>query len=84
LNFAPSIVEACVEATAFDRLSGGRMPGEEDRNGVVGDWENWFTPEQQAAFDEAGGKLLTELDYAHDYDPTQVPKYVELPEGQFI
>ena len=39
------IARQCVEAAAFEKLSRGRKPGEEDtrsffRKGVVGDWEN--------------------------------------------
>ena len=49
-------------------LSGGREPGEEDREsffrkGEAGDWENWFTIDQMHEFDERAGELLEALGY---------------------
>lgn len=49
------ITRACVEAGRFERLSGGRRPGEEDRGsffrkGTPGDWANWFTRPMHEAF----------------------------------
>ncbi len=48
-------VHHCIEAASFERLSGGREPGREDRahffrKGVRGDWANWLTPEQDRRF----------------------------------
>ena len=64
----PGQVRACVEAASFERLSGGRKLGEEDREsffrkGQAGDWENWFTVEQLRRFDDAGGELLERFGY---------------------
>jgi hypothetical protein len=61
--------EACVEAAAFAKLSGGRAPGEEDsasfyRKGVVGDWTNYFDADASAAFCRASGGLMAELGYS--------------------
>lgn len=64
----PEAVESCVSAASFERLSGGRRRGEEDRasffrKGQAGDWANWLTPEQAAAFELRHGALLDRLGY---------------------
>ncbi len=61
-------VDSCVQATAFNKLSGGRQRGDEDthsffRKGVVGDWKNWLSPEQQRVFEDRAGDLLKALGY---------------------
>jgi hypothetical protein len=66
---SPERARECVAAAAFDRLSGGRAPGQEDRSsffrkGVAGDWRRWLSPQQVARFDEAAGDLLDALGYA--------------------
>jgi hypothetical protein len=71
LKSGAKLVRECVEATSFDQLSGGRRRGEEDlnsffRKGVVGDWKNWFTPQQQVAFEESAGHLLANLGYTRE------------------
>jgi hypothetical protein len=59
----PKLVAACIEATAFARLSGGRKPGEADdtsffRKGVVGDWPSAFTPEMAEVIMDALGRYF--------------------------
>jgi len=49
----PALLDAMKSATSFERLSGGRQLGTENRNdlfrkGVSGDWRNYFTPDQLA------------------------------------
>lgn len=61
-------VAACLEAGAFERLSGGRKQGEADagsffRKGVVGDWREQFDDRATAAFRQHGGALADELGY---------------------
>jgi hypothetical protein len=78
LKSNPATVRACVEATSFNKLSGGRKRGDEDlnsffRKGEVGDWKNWFTSEQRHLFDEAAGHLLEELGYARETMPEFCP-----------
>ena len=65
---SPQAVETCLEGARFDRLSGGRAPGQEDvtsffRKGIVGDWQNHFDATDRAAFEENAGALLAELGY---------------------
>ncbi len=43
-------IQHAIEANTFKKMSGGRLPGEEDptshrRKGVVGDWKNYFSEE---------------------------------------
>lgn len=69
LDATPRIVRSCVDAAAFDKLSGGRQPGDEDRHsffrkGEAGDWRNWFTPDQEREFEERAGYWLKQLGYA--------------------
>ncbi len=68
VSVTPGQAAACVEASSFRALTGGREPGEEDRTsffrkGAPGDWENWFTIDQMHAFDERAGELLEALGY---------------------
>jgi hypothetical protein len=56
-------LRAALETASFERLSGGRSPGEEDvynhyRKGVAGDWHNHFTPRLVEEFKAAYGDLL--------------------------
>lgn len=60
-----------VEAHRFERLSGGRRPGEEDvshhyRKGIAGDWRARFTPAVTAAFKARYGDLLVATGYEKD------------------
>jgi len=62
-------VQACIEAASFEKLSGGRKPGQEDlasfyRKGVQGDWRNHMDAEQERAFIAATGGLMADLGYA--------------------
>jgi hypothetical protein len=60
----------CVEMAGFERKS-NRERGQEDsssrlRKGVVGDWKNVFTEEDQRIFKEIAGDLLIQLGYEED------------------
>ena len=64
-----SDVARCVEAASFQKLSGGRQRGREDkkshfRKGVVGDWKNTFDEPSRLRFEAAAGTLLADLGYA--------------------
>lgn len=67
------LVARCVEATSFEKRSGGRRKGQEDtksaaRKGIAGDWKNVFTEQDKAIYKEVAGDLLIELGYEKDYD----------------
>ncbi len=62
------VLRRIVARHAFERLTQGRQPGQEDtqhhyRKGVAGDWHSYFTPRVTAAFKERYGALLIDLDY---------------------
>jgi hypothetical protein len=68
IDASPEVVRSCVNATTFEKLSGGRRPGEEDphsffRKGEAGDWKNWFSQDQQQVFQRRAGNLLKQLGY---------------------
>lgn len=63
--------QACLEAGAFERMSGGRkvgdaVPDAHVRKGVVGDWRNYFTRQDGALFWQLAGEWMRELGYASD------------------
>ena len=67
------VVRRIVRRTSFERLSGGRARGEEDREshfrkGVPGDWRSYFTDPLKAAFKERWGDLLIATGYESTTD----------------
>ena len=61
----PALVTACVKATAFPAVTGGRQPGETregvfHRKGIVGDWAATFPPYLAA-------RIVARLDWAYDW-----------------
>ena len=63
------LLQSCVNACAFEKLSGGRAQGDEDhdsfyRKGVSGDWKNHFDAEDNDRFFDQCGALMEELGYA--------------------
>lgn len=66
-----AVVAACVEGSSFQRMSGGRAPGDglagaKVRKGVVGDWRTSFTREDGERFHALVGDLLVRHGYAAD------------------
>lgn len=66
-------IERIVDRYRFSKLTGGRKPGEENRDshlrkGKPGDWENHFTDEHVRAFKNRYNELLVELGYETDTD----------------
>ncbi len=60
---------ACVEGASFEKLSGGRRPGQEDRSsffrkGVVGDWRMLFDDPCLDIVTRRGGEWVRSLGYA--------------------
>ncbi|MGH6933448.1 MAG: sulfotransferase domain-containing protein, partial [Dongiaceae bacterium] len=67
-------IERCREAASFERLSGGRKPGEEKpqafmRKGAVGDWRNHFDDRARDIFERSAGPLLRRMGYDEGRDP---------------
>ncbi|HET6329639.1 MAG TPA: sulfotransferase [Holophagaceae bacterium] len=63
-----AVVQACIEAASFEKLSQGRSQGQEDaqsffRKGVADDWKNHMTPAQIQRFNARSGGMLEELGY---------------------
>jgi SAM-dependent methyltransferase/tetratricopeptide (TPR) repeat protein len=61
-------LEEVIIANRFDKLSGGRAPGQEDvtshaRKGIAGDWKNYFTPRVERIFNARFGDLLVRAGY---------------------
>lgn len=64
----PAILDACVAAGAFERLSGGRAAGQEDRGsffrmGIPGDWRNHLSEAAAAAFREKAEPWMSHYNY---------------------
>jgi len=65
---APEVVSTCLQATAFDRYSGGRGRGEEVagdffRKGEVGDWRNHVDGATAARVRELAGPVMRSFGY---------------------
>jgi len=64
-------IRACVDASTFEKMSGGRQrgddaPGAHVRKGVVGDWRHYFTATDAQAFDRVAGETLRAWGYEPD------------------
>jgi hypothetical protein len=65
----PDTIATCLAAGSFERLSGGRSPGNENRDsffrkGLPGDWRNHLTARTKHAFEAKAGEWLTQYGYA--------------------
>lgn len=63
------LLRRVLDTYSFERISGGRRPGEEDkshkyRKGIAGDWKNHFDDEISRRFYALYGNLAEELGYA--------------------
>lgn len=85
LDARPQTVRRCVEASTFERMSGGRVRGEEMatapvRKGVSGEWKKYFTRRDGERFCKHAGDLLQALGYeSGDAWIAALPERLELP-----
>lgn len=68
----PEVVRSCVDEASFQRQS-GRTPGELAplsyfRRGIVGDWQNFFTPSDLESFEKRIGPALERMGYTRGLD----------------
>jgi hypothetical protein len=73
LPIKKSLLEESVLACRFDKIAGGRKPGQEDvnshyRKGIAGDWKNQFTPHIKDIFKQRFGEALKICGYEKDSD----------------
>jgi Sulfotransferase domain len=62
------IVEGCCVDGSFEKLSGGRSRGQENRDsffrkGIAGDWRNYLSDEMNKMFQEKAGEWLARFGY---------------------
>ena len=63
-----SVLASCAHQASFEKLSGGRKTGEEDRaslfrKGVIGDWRNHLTTADEAAFRQIAEPWMQRFGY---------------------
>ena len=68
VDTAPEVVQQCIAATSFQKMSGGRQPGTEDRasflrQGKPGNWTQHFTPTINRDFLAVAGPVMARLGY---------------------
>ena len=73
LPIKKSVLKDAVLACRFDKIAGGRKPGQEDvnshyRKGIAGDWKNQFSPGIKAIFKDRFGEALKICGYEKDSD----------------
>lgn len=71
LDSSDETIASIVHTHSFDRLSGGRTPGQMEsqsffRKGVSGDWMTYYTPELRAAYKNEIGTFLIDFGYERD------------------
>jgi Sulfotransferase domain len=64
----PAVVQQCISAASFQKMSGGRQPGAEDRasflrQGKPGNWTQHFTPDMNRDFLTVAGPVMAHLGY---------------------
>lgn len=69
VDSSPAIIDRCLEAAAFETVTGGRKPGQEEpqhfyRSGLVGEWRSKFGEAERDAFRQVGDALNRSLGYA--------------------
>ena len=72
LDDSDEIAQRAVSESSFEKAT-GRQPGEQQatsktRNGIVGDWKNYFTRADGELFNQLAGTELARFDYAENSD----------------
>ena len=72
LDTSDEIAQQAVSESSFEKAT-GRQPGEQQatsktRNGIVGDWKNYFTRADGELFNQLAGTELARFDYAENSD----------------
>ena len=68
LKHTKKAVDKCLKDNSFEKLTGGRKPGELDpksffRKGIIGDWRNHFSEENIKVFKKMAGSSLVDAGY---------------------
>jgi hypothetical protein len=68
VDASPEMVNKCIDSASFEKASGGRKPGEENkssdvRKGIAGDWQNHFDESIMEEYLKLAGPLLKQLGY---------------------
>ncbi len=68
VNSDSAVVQSMVSRNSFERMSGGRKPGEEDpnsffRKGVASDWKNHLSPVEVQTFGSYADPVLKTFGY---------------------
>lgn len=69
VSVTPQVVQHCLQSVAFEKLSGGRQPGQEDRSsffrqGCADNWRQHFTGDMDAVFQERAGEWLKRFGFS--------------------
>jgi hypothetical protein len=72
--FSEDRLPQAIQENSFERLTGGRKRGKEDRGshyrkGVVGDWRNYFTREQNRSYFERFRPYFKAFNYSLEGEP---------------
>jgi hypothetical protein len=67
-SYEENNLKEVLKKESFYNLSGGRKPGEEDnkafyRKGIIGDWRNYLTDDQNKEFCERNKEFMDDLGY---------------------
>lgn len=81
---SPETIAHCVEGSSFQKMSGGRKPGQavhtaHVRKGVAGDWRNYFCQKDGKQFERIAGDELQHANYEQDSNwPRKLPKTLDI------
>lgn len=75
LDTSAGTIDQCAKCSTFERQSGGRKPGHEDRKsfvrkGIAGDWKNHLSDELNNEFLSIAGSNMRRFGYLRDWSAT--------------